>query len=49
MGPYQSRQGDPIDDTNLDRAIEAYDMLKADLPPAANDTIGDWLRETAKG
>ncbi|HEY4290160.1 MAG TPA: alginate lyase family protein [Puia sp.] len=40
-------RGDPIDDTNLDRAIEAYDMLKAQLPKAANDTIRDWLKETA--
>ena len=41
-------RGDPIDDTNLDRAIEAYDMLKAQLPKAANDSIRDWLRETAR-
>ena len=41
-------RGDPIDDTNLDRAIEAYDMLKEQLPKAASDTIKDWLRETAR-
>ena len=40
-------RGDPIDDTNLDRAIEAYDMLKAQLPKTASDTIQAWLRETA--
>jgi hypothetical protein len=40
-------RGDPIDDTNLDRAIEAYDMLKEHLPKAADDSIRDWLRETA--
>lgn len=41
-------RGDPIDDTNLDRAIEAYDMLKEQLPKASSDTIKDWLRETAR-
>ncbi|HXO73891.1 MAG TPA: alginate lyase family protein, partial [Puia sp.] len=40
-------RGDPIDDTNLDRAIEAYDMLKAELPKAASDSIKGWLKETA--
>ncbi|HTI88979.1 MAG TPA: alginate lyase family protein [Puia sp.] len=41
-------RGDPIDDTNLDRAIEAYDLLKTELPKAAGDSIRDWLIETAK-
>jgi hypothetical protein len=41
-------RGDPIDDTNLDRAIEAYDLLKTELSKVAGDSIRDWLRETAK-
>ncbi|MNK53656.1 Alginate lyase [compost metagenome] len=39
--------GDPIDDTNLDKAIEAYDLIKADINPAAKNTIKKWLAETA--
>lgn len=40
--------GDPIDDTNLDRAIEAYDLIKNDIPLADKKPIDDWLSETAK-
>lgn len=39
--------GDPIDDTNLDNAIEAYDMIKKDLPSAEESIIKDWLKRTA--
>ncbi|MES1159436.1 MAG: alginate lyase family protein [Bacteroidota bacterium] len=39
--------GDPIDDTNLDNAIETYDMIKNDLPPGEEALIKDWLKRTA--
>lgn len=39
--------GDPIDDTNLDKAIEAYDLIKSDLSPADRTLIADWLSRTA--
>jgi hypothetical protein len=41
-------KGDPIDDTNLDRCIEAYDMVKDKLGRAEDDTIRGWLRITAQ-
>jgi hypothetical protein len=41
-------RGDPIDDTNLDPVIEAYDMVKADLPPATEQFVRDWLKATAE-
>lgn len=41
-------RGDPIDDTNLDPAIEAFDMVKDDLPPEQTAAIADWLRRTAE-
>jgi hypothetical protein len=40
-------RGDPIDDTNLDPVIEAYDMVKGDLPPATERLVRDWLKATA--
>jgi hypothetical protein len=40
-------RGDPIDDTNLDPVIEAYDMVKSDLPAAEERAARDWLRGTA--
>jgi len=40
--------GDPIDDTNLDRCIEAYDMVKDKLSKADNQTIAAWLLLTAQ-
>lgn len=40
--------GDPIDDTNLDNAIETYDMIKSDLPPTEEAVIKDWLKRTAE-
>ncbi|WP_316844622.1 alginate lyase family protein [Pedobacter psychrodurus] len=40
--------GDPIDDTNLDPAVEAYDLVKTDLPPADKKLIEQWLSETAR-
>ena len=40
-------RGDPIDDTNLDRVIEAYDMVKGELPPDVERAVRDWLRLTA--
>ena len=39
--------GDPIDDTNLDNAIEAYDMIKNDLPSGEEALVKDWLKRTA--
>ncbi|GAA4204966.1 alginate lyase family protein [Pedobacter jeongneungensis] len=39
--------GDPIDDTNLDPAVEAYDLIKTDIPAAAKKEIEKWLSETA--
>ncbi len=42
-----SSRGDPIDDTNLDPAIEAYDMLKKKLTPGEDSIISRWLRRTA--
>jgi hypothetical protein len=41
-------RGDPIDDTNLDPAIEAYDMVKGQLVTAENKRITAWLRQTAE-
>ena len=41
-------RGDPIDDTNLDPAIEAYDMIKDDLVSAEIKRISGWLRRTAE-
>jgi alginate lyase len=40
--------GDPIDDTNLDNAIEAYDLIKTDFSPADNTIISRWLKQTAE-
>lgn len=40
-------RGDPIDDTNLDPAIGAFDMIKDDLPAEQTAAISDWLRRTA--
>lgn len=39
--------GDPIDDTNLDKAIEAYDLIKMDLVDSVRNLISDWLSRTA--
>ncbi|MDQ0637056.1 hypothetical protein QF042_000621 [Pedobacter sp. W3I1] len=39
--------GDPIDDTNLDKAIEAFDLIKKDIPTADKKQIEQWLTETA--
>jgi hypothetical protein len=41
-------RGDPIDDTNLDPAIEAYDMIKHHLVYGENKRIGNWLKRTAQ-
>jgi hypothetical protein len=40
-------RGDPIDDTNLDPVIEAYDMVKGDLSPATEASVRAWLKATA--
>jgi hypothetical protein len=45
---YNIPNGDPIDDTNLDGAIEAYDLLKEALPPADAAIIRKWLQQTAE-
>ncbi|WP_316832363.1 alginate lyase family protein [Pedobacter aquatilis] len=39
--------GDPIDDTNLDKAIEAYDLIKDDIPSKDKFLITAWLKATA--
>ena len=41
-------RGDPIDDTNLDPAIEAYDMVKHRLVWGENKRISGWLKRTAR-
>jgi hypothetical protein len=41
-------RGDPIDDTNLDPAIEAYDMVKHALVWGENKRISGWLKRTAQ-
>jgi hypothetical protein len=40
-------RGDPIDDTNLDPLIEAYDMVKDELPPTNAAAVRVWLTATA--
>jgi len=40
-------RGDPIDDTNLDPVIGAYDMVKEELSPADDAAVRGWLRATA--
>lgn len=40
-------RGDPIDDTGLEPAIEAYDLVKAKLKPKDNELIVNWLKQTA--
>lgn len=39
--------GDPIDDTNLDKAIEAYDLIKEEIPTKDKILITTWLKATA--
>jgi len=41
-------RGDPIDDTNLDPVIEAYDMVKEDLSVATATSVQKWLKATAE-
>lgn len=43
-----SPNGDPIDDTNLDPAVETYDFIKADLSADDNKLISSWLAATAQ-
>ncbi len=40
-------KGDPIDDTNLDNAIEAYDMVKGNLKADERSAIALWLSQAA--
>jgi hypothetical protein len=40
-------RGDPIDDTNLDPAIEAYDLFKGRLVPGERKRIGRWFSRVA--
>ncbi len=40
-------KGDPIDDTNLDKAVEAYDLIKTAIPQSEKKQIDQWLIETA--
>ena len=39
--------GNPIDDTNLDKAVEAYDLVKDEVPNESKKQIQKWLNETA--
>lgn len=39
--------GDPIDDTNLDKAIEAYDLIKDNISPKDKILIAAWSKATA--
>jgi len=39
--------GDPIDDTNLDKAVEAYDLIRINLVGKDKQQIEQWLTETA--
>jgi hypothetical protein len=41
-------KGDPIDDTNLDEAIEAYDMVKDKLKPEDRALISGWLTQVGQ-
>lgn len=40
-------QGNPINDTNLDRIIFAYDLLRNDLNLPLRQTVAAWLKEVA--
>jgi len=40
-------RGDPIDDTNLDPVIEAYDMVRSRLSATTEQAVRGWLRLTA--
>jgi len=39
--------GNPINDTNLDRIIFSYDLLKSDLSKDINASVTSWLAEVA--
>ncbi len=39
--------GNPINDTNLDRIIFAYDLVKQNVKQEINLAMNNWLRETA--
>jgi hypothetical protein len=41
-------RGDPIDDTNLDPVIEAFDMVKNEVPAGTARAVRNWLRATAE-
>jgi hypothetical protein len=41
-------KGDPIDDTNMDDAIEGYDLVKTSLAAADNKAIVQWLQQVAQ-
>jgi hypothetical protein len=45
---FNMPNGDPIDDTNLDQVVEAYDLIKGDLNAADNKLITGWLVQTAQ-
>lgn len=40
--------GNPINDTNLDRIIFAYDLVKADLSADVNKSVSAWLYQVAQ-
>ena len=41
-------KGDPIDDTNMDEAIEGYDLIKTFLGGADNQVIVQWLQQVGR-
>ncbi|TZF86057.1 alginate lyase family protein (plasmid) [Pedobacter sp. BS3] len=45
---HNTPNGDPIDDTNLDDAIEAYDLIKEKLNADDITLISGWLKKTAE-
>ncbi|WP_158799703.1 alginate lyase family protein [Pedobacter sp. L105] len=40
--------GNPINDTNLDEAIEGYDLIKSNIKAGDKLLISDWLKRTAR-
>lgn len=40
--------GDPIDETSLDNAFEAYDLVKSQLPAQSKTQIENWFRRIAE-
>ncbi|MBS1563279.1 MAG: alginate lyase family protein, partial [Bacteroidetes bacterium] len=41
-------KGDPIDDTNLDEALEGYDLIRPAVDANSSEIIDGWLRQMAE-